>query len=141
MTAPTVSGADWGDNPSSISADGRPKLLVFLAHWCPHCQAEVPIVQSWIDAGSLPVDVDLYAVATSIDRLRPNYPPSKWLEGEGWTEPILVDDELTSVARAYGLNAFPYWVFVAADGTVWGRVSGRLGVAELDQLTGSLLEG
>jgi thiol-disulfide isomerase/thioredoxin len=133
--------AAGGLDPVEITDDGRAKIILFLAHWCPHCQAEVPIVQSWVNAGSLPVDVDLYAVATSIDRMRPNYPPSKWLEDEGWTEPILVDDELTSVARAYGLNAFPYWVLVAADGTVWGRLSGRLGVTELDQLTGSLREG
>ena len=139
--APTVVGADFEGTPVEITDDGRAKIILFLAHWCPHCQAEVPIVQSWVNAGSLPVDVDLYAVATSIDRMRPNYPPSKWLEDEGWTEPILVDDELTSVARAYGLNAFPYWVLVAADGTVWGRLSGRLGVTELDQLTGSLREG
>jgi thiol-disulfide isomerase/thioredoxin len=141
QASPTVVGADFEGNPVEITDDGRAKIILFLAHWCPHCQAEVPIVQSWVNAGSLPVDVDLYAVATSIDRMRPNYPPSKWLEDEGWTEPILVDDELTSVARAYELNAFPYWVFVAADGTVFGRLSGRLGVTELDQLTGSLLQG
>ena len=48
MTAPTVTGADWEDNESSIAPDGRAKILVFLAHWCSHCQAEVPRIVSVI---------------------------------------------------------------------------------------------
>ena len=46
LTAPTVEGADWEGNPVTIEPDGTPKILVFLAHWCPHCQAEVPVIQT-----------------------------------------------------------------------------------------------
>ena len=75
----------------AIAADGRPKILLFLAHWCPHCQREVPIVQGWLDAGGLPQNVDLISIATSIDPARPNYPPEAWLTREGWEPTVLVD--------------------------------------------------
>lgn len=139
--APLVTGADFENNPVAIADDGRAKIVIFLAHWCPFCQAEVPVVQRWLDAGSMPADVDLYAVATSIDRFRPNYPASSWLEREGWTAPIIVDDELNSISRSYGLNAFPFWVFISADGTVFGRTSGELGATALDEIAGALTGG
>jgi thiol-disulfide isomerase/thioredoxin len=127
VTTPTV----------SIELNGRAKILLFLAHWCPHCQAEVPVVQDWVDAGNLPDDVDLISVSTGIDPNRPNYPPNEWLEREGWTSPTIVD-ESGAVADAYGLSAFPYWVFVNADGTVAGRLTGELATSDLDTIVASL---
>ena len=122
---------------TAITADGTAKLLLFLAHWCPHCQAEVPVVQDWVDAGSLPADVELISVSTAIDPGRPNYPPDAWLDREGWTAPVIVD-ESGAVADAYGLSAFPFWVFVNADGTVAGRLSGELTPEQLDTVVASL---
>ena len=132
MTIPEVT-APGGD----ISLDGKAKVLMFLAHWCPHCQAEVPLVQDWVDAGNLPADVELISVSTSIDPNRPNYPPDAWLEREGWTAPV-IEDEGGTVANAYGLPAFPFWVFVNADGTVAGRLTGELTMDQLDQIVASL---
>jgi thiol-disulfide isomerase/thioredoxin len=134
---PTVSGADFAGQPVSIELDGRPKVLLFLAHWCSHCQAEVPIVQDWMDNGQAPTDVDLVSVATAIDPTLPNYPPEAWLADEHWTVPVIVDPTGT-VATAYGLSAFPYWVFVGADGAVTGRLTGELPVADLETIIASL---
>ena len=104
---------------------------------CPHCQAEVPVVQDWVNGGGLPDDIQLISVSTAIDPNRPNYPPDAWLEREGWTAPVIVD-ESGAVADAYGLSAFPFWVFVNADGTVAGRMSGELTVPQLEQIIGVL---
>lgn len=131
--APEVRGSDFDGNAVAIVNDGRLKALVFLAHWCPHCQEEVPDVQGWVDAGGKPTSVDLYAVATAIDENRSNYPPDAWLEREGWTSPVLADTNDT-VLRAFGLTAFPTWVFISADGTVALRVAGALGAAQLTAL-------
>jgi thiol-disulfide isomerase/thioredoxin len=122
---------------ASISVDGTAKMLLFLAHWCPHCQSEVPVVQDWVDAGSLPADVELISVSTAIDPGRPNYPPETWLDREGWTAPVITD-ESGAVADAYGLSAFPFWVFVNADGTVAGRLTGELTPEQLDTVVASL---
>ncbi|MDH5242562.1 MAG: TlpA family protein disulfide reductase [Chloroflexota bacterium] len=134
---PTVQGSDFNGQSVSIDLDGRPKVLLFLAHWCSHCQAEVPAVQDWLDAGRGPTDVDLISVATSNDPGAPNYPPDAWLEREGWTVPVIVDSN-GSVAPAYGLSAFPFWVFVGADGQVTGRLTGELPIADLETIIASL---
>lgn len=101
-----------------------PTMYVFLAHWCPHCQAEVPAVQAWLEAGELPAGTKLVAVATGTDAARANYPPSAWLEREGWTPPVLVDDAAGTAAEAYGLSAYPFWVLLDGDGNVAVRAAG-----------------
>jgi cytochrome c biogenesis protein CcmG/thiol:disulfide interchange protein DsbE len=132
MIIPTVTAPG-----GSIALDGTAKILLFLAHWCPHCQAEVPLVQAWVDGGSLPPSVELISVSTAIDPARPNYPPDAWLEREGWTAPVIVD-ETGSVGDAYGLTAFPYWVFVDAAGQVVGRITGELTTEQLDTIAADL---
>jgi thiol-disulfide isomerase/thioredoxin len=136
-TIPTVAGTNFSGEPVAIDLDGKPKILIFLAHWCTHCQAEVPLVQAWMNAGGLPDGVELISVATAIDPARPNYPPAAWLEREGWSAPV-IDDETGSVATAYGLSAFPFWVFVNGDGTVAGRAAGELPIADVEAIIASL---
>jgi cytochrome c biogenesis protein CcmG/thiol:disulfide interchange protein DsbE len=135
--APTVVGASFDGRPVTIGGEDRAQILVFLAHWCPHCQAEVPVIQDWVDQGGLPDDVDLVSVSTSTDPAAPNYPPDEWLAREGWTAPVMVDPT-GSVATAFGLAAFPYFVFVNADGTVAGRITGELPVEDLDAVAAEL---
>jgi thiol-disulfide isomerase/thioredoxin len=137
LPAPEFSGLSFDGSTVSVSHDGRAKLLLFLAHWCPHCQNEVPVVQDWLDAGSLPAGVDLVSISTSSDPNRPNYPPSAWLEREGWTAPVVVDSA-NAIANAYGLTAFPYWVAVDADGNVADRLTGELTPEQIDAIVASL---
>jgi thiol-disulfide isomerase/thioredoxin len=139
--APEVIGADFDGNEVSIANDGQAKMLVFLAHWCPHCQNEVPRVSQWLADTELPANVDFFGVATAIDRKQDNWPPSEWLEQEGFSAPVLVDDRVNSIGDAFGLPAYPYWVFIAEDGTVAARISGGLSVADLDRVLASLTAG
>ena len=99
--APQVHGFDFDGTPVAITADGRPKVAIFLAHWCPHCQAEVPLIQSWIEAGGVPDGVDLVSIATGIDSAAPNYPPDAWLEREGWTVPVIADPTNSVATRLW----------------------------------------
>jgi cytochrome c biogenesis protein CcmG/thiol:disulfide interchange protein DsbE len=130
---PEVDGAAFDGASVSIKADGKPKLLIFLAHWCPHCQAEVPVVQAWLDTNGMPAGVELISVVTAIDPNRPNYPPDAWLAREHWQVPVIVDGN-GQVATSYGLTAFPYWVAVGADGTVAQRLTGELTPEQLAAL-------
>jgi thiol-disulfide isomerase/thioredoxin len=130
---PEVDGKSFDGTPVSIKADGRPKLIVFLAHWCPHCQREVPVVQSWLDAKGMPAGVELVSVVTAIDPNRPNYPPDAWLAREHWQVPVIVDAN-GQIASNYGLTAFPYWVAVNANGSVAERLTGELTPEQLDAL-------
>ena len=134
LTAPTVVGADWNGNEVTIEPDGTPKIVVFLAHWCPHCQAEVPVIQQWINEGNLPDDVEMVSVATGTSRLRDNWPPQDWLEEEGWTPPVIMDDEIGTVAVNYGMSGTPMFVVLDGENTNLGRISGELDVAGLNTL-------
>lgn len=132
---PAITGSTLDGRPIAVRPDdGRPKVLMFLAHWCPHCQAEVPVVQSWLDAGGPKGAVDLYAIATGNDPQRPNYPASAWLAREGWTVPTVLDSDAFEIGQAFGLSAFPYWVFVNPDGTVSRRITGELAIPDLEAM-------
>jgi cytochrome c biogenesis protein CcmG, thiol:disulfide interchange protein DsbE len=134
---PTLSGVSLDDTAMTVPQAGRPTLVLYLAHWCPHCQREVPVVQQWLDDGGLPDGVDLVGVATGIDPSRPNYPSSAWLEDEGWMPETLVDPD-DSAATAAGLTAYPFFVAVDGDGRVVSRASGELTTDELDSLVEEL---
>jgi cytochrome c biogenesis protein CcmG, thiol:disulfide interchange protein DsbE len=134
FVAPTISGADWEGNEFTIGPDGRSKIVVLLAHWCPHCQADVPVVQSWIDEGGLPDDVDFYGVTVLTNSLRPEFPPQDWLESEGWTSPTIMDSENGEVALAYGLTGTPYYIILDGQNRNLGRISGQVGEAGLNAM-------
>lgn len=140
--APEVSGTTVTGEDVTIGSPGKAQVIVFLAHWCPHCQAEVPRVVAHLAENPLPDDVEVFGVATSTAENRPNYPPSEWLEREKWTFPTL-DDGDNTVQGLYGLTSFPFFAAVDDQGVVVARGSGELTTDEFDQLveaarTGSL---
>ena len=142
LAVPKLVGQSFDGSDVTIDgSDGNPKMVVFLAHHCPHCQAEVPVIQQWIDDGGAPEGLEIYGVATGQDPSRPNYPPSDWLKSEGWSSPVLADDDAQSAAQSWGLSGYPYFVMVDADGNVWQRASGELPVEEIDRLADELMSG
>lgn len=134
QTLPTLSGVGMDGEPMSIAPGDGPVAIVVLAHWCSFCQEEVPVLVDHVEAGGLPEGVQLVALATGIDPSRPNFPPSAWLEREAWTGPTLVDDGSSTGLAALGLNSFPGFVFVDADGQVAYRHTGALGADGFGQL-------
>jgi thiol-disulfide isomerase/thioredoxin len=126
-------GATFDGSPVEITpGGGNDQLIVFLAHWCPHCNAELPIIEEWRAAGMIPEGLDIVAVSTAVSADRPNYPPSKWLVDKGWTWPALADSADMTAAGAYGVTGYPFMVIVGADGNVKGRTSGQKELATLD---------
>ncbi|MBT8192805.1 MAG: TlpA family protein disulfide reductase [Acidimicrobiia bacterium] len=121
---PEVVGADFDGTPVSIENNGKAKMIVFLAHWCQFCQAEVPELTDWLENNELPDNVELIAVATSIDRLAVNFPPSEWLEREGFPAPVILDSAAAEAYLAYGAGGFPFWAMVGPDGTLLARATG-----------------
>jgi cytochrome c biogenesis protein CcmG, thiol:disulfide interchange protein DsbE len=141
MTAPELVGRNFADEPVAIVDDGTPRVLVFLAHWCPVCQDEVPALVAWSKDGGDTGGVEVVAVATAIDRTRANYPPGAWLRREGWPWQTLVDDADNVAATAYALSAFPYFVAIDADGNVVERLTGRVDAAGFESILGAARTG
>lgn len=136
---PEVKGQSFDGSPVEIRNDGRAKLIVFVAHWCPHCQKEIPLLAGWLKSNTLPGGVDLYTVSTGVTSERPNYPPSTWLKKEGWMGPTLADSDDQEAADAFGLSAFPYFVAVDGSGKVVARTSGEISTGQFAALAQSTL--
>lgn len=129
MRLPEVTGETFDGDPVVVDARG-PGVVLLVAHWCSHCQAEVPLLTDWFAAGA--PDVAWSTVSTAASSQQPNWPPSAWLDREEYPRPVLADDADGSVASAYGATGFPFWVFVDSSGEVAGRASGRLSVEQLE---------
>jgi len=133
MVAPVLTGKGFAGNIVTTTP-GTPTLLVFLAHWCPFCQEEVPLLVEWEESGDMPLGVDVIAVATATDSAKPNYPPSAWLARENFPVlwPVMADDQERTAGQTFGLTAYPFFVLLDAEGKVVKRMSG---VVPKDELT------
>lgn len=130
--APVLEGFGFLGNEVTTTP-GNPMLLVFLAHWCPFCQKEVPVLVNWNNSGLVPESLDVIAVTTGTDEAQPNFPPSVWLANENWPElwPVLVDSRDQTAANAFGLAGYPFMVLIDAEGTVLWRNSGEISAENL----------
>ncbi|MDQ2673215.1 MAG: TlpA family protein disulfide reductase [Chloroflexota bacterium] len=135
---PQLTGTDLSGAPISVGPGDGPTAIVVLAHWCSHCQAEVPVLVDYLASSGMPDGVRLVAISTAIDAARPNFPPSAWLDREGWTVPTLVDDASSSALASLGVNSFPTFVFVNGEGRVVQRSTGEMPVEAFDQVVRAL---
>jgi cytochrome c biogenesis protein CcmG, thiol:disulfide interchange protein DsbE len=122
--APGFAGVNYENEPVSFTpgADG-PAILVFGAHWCPHCNTEIPKIASWARGNDLG-KVRLILVSTAEQQMRENFPASGWVKGLEWPGEVLADDAESSLLRAYGLQGFPGIAVVQSDGTMVLRGTG-----------------
>ena len=145
-TIPTLHGISFDGSPVTVGPNGKPQIIVFLSHSCPHCQREVPRIVQLAKADKLQ-GVDVTAVATNTNPAYGsypdpgNYPPSAWLKREHWPYPVLADSKQLTALKAYGLPAFPYFVFVDKDGKVAARATGEIAPGDLASVVQKLAEG
>ena len=138
QTVPVTQATSLATGEVVELAAGQPRIIGFFAHWCPHCQAELPELTAWLDDAGLPNGAEFVAVSTVVDDTRGNYPPSAWFTAEGWSETVLVDDEAATLLQAYGFSGFPAFIAIDADGTVLDRLGGNAGIAGFERLSAAL---
>ncbi len=131
QVAPEITGTDMNGEPAAIKADGRAKAIYFIAHWCRHCQDEVPVVADLIEKGEQPAELDIYAISTDVRGNQGNFPPSEWLEKEGFQPPTISDNGDNDALASYGSGPFPYVVYLDADHKVVARSAGQLSPDEI----------
>lgn len=105
------------------------------APWCPHCQAELPALAQVLQ--QFPA-VNFASVATAIGAA-PGPSPAEYMQQKGLSFPVAVDDANSTLAQAFGIQAFPTIFFVQADGTVQQAYEGELAAADLQQAVQNLL--
>ena len=111
------------------------KLMVFLAHWCPVCQAELPEISNWVAENGLPEGVEIVMVSTFQDSDRENYPPSAWFDAAGWEAPVAVDSaDGEIVTDWFGMPSVPSWVVLTDLNFVLQRGTGPIPPDQLEGL-------
>jgi peroxiredoxin len=131
FSAPALIGGgqvDWS------TYAGKKVVLSIWAPWCPHCQAELPVLSSVV-AGH--PDVSLVTIVTAIGQ-EPGPSPQQYMKDHNLTFPVALDDANGTLAKALGVQAFPMLYFVNSDGTVSSEKEGEVQTAELQQLIGAL---
>ncbi len=134
LVAPGIVATTLDGERVSVASDGSARVMGFFAHWCPHCQAELPQVVDWLAASDLPGSVEVMAVSTSVRSDGDNYPPSAWFTRTGWPNTVLLDSASGEIAAMHGLTVFPYWVAVDGDGEVVARATGQIDEAQFRHL-------
>jgi thiol-disulfide isomerase/thioredoxin len=129
LTAPVLVGESFDGSAVTTASEGGPVMVEFLAHWCPHCNEEIPRLLELEEAGRFPDDLKIIAVSTAVDAGSPNFPPSEWIVEKGWPWPVMADEldianESFVGLAAFGVTGFPFTVVIGADGTVLDRWSG-----------------
>lgn len=131
--APTLTGYDLAGRPVTIDpgSDGKATMVVFLAHWCPHCNYEVPVLNDWKAKGLMPSNLRVVGVTTASRQDQANWPPSKWLVAKKWTFDQFADSEKQDASAAYGVGGYPFLTFIDAKGNVTSRTSGEVPVEDI----------
>ena len=130
--APVVTGEDFDGNPITLGGEqSNATMLVFLAHWCPHCNNEVPRILEVNSNGGIPADLDVIGISTGANEGAPNWPPSEWVVDMGWLWPTMADDVEQTAMNAFGGTSYPTMMILDADGNVVARTSGEMSVDDL----------
>jgi peroxiredoxin len=132
MAAPVVSGEDFDGNPITLGGEQtNATMLVFLAHWCPHCNNEVPRILEVNSNGGIPAGLDVIGISTGANEGAPNFPPYEWVVDKKWIWPTMADDVQQSAFLANGGTSYPFMMILDADGNVVARTSGEMSVDDL----------
>ena len=134
MPTPVIDGATFDGNAMTVGgATDGPTMYVFLAHWCPHCNDEIPELVELNNRDGIPDGMNVVAISTAVDETAPNYPPSEWIVDKEWPAewPVMADSAESLGFVVSGGSGFPYLMIVDADGTVLDRSSGTKSAEEL----------
>jgi thiol-disulfide isomerase/thioredoxin len=128
-----LKGYDLQGRPLTIdpAGEGKATMVVFLAHWCPHCNREIPVLNKWRESGEVPTGLRVVGITTGSKADQANWPPSKWMTAMKWPFEVMADSEAQEAAAAYGVAGYPFIAFVGANGKITARTSGEIPVEQL----------
>ena len=96
---------------------GKPVLINFWATWCPHCQAERPLIQQisdeWQTKGVVLLTIDIIGS-------RPTETPANladFMQKNSYTFPVLLDIN-REVTKSYGIKFTPTYFLIDKDGII-----------------------
>lgn len=134
-----VVGIDWGSETEiSISPRGDlPTLWLLVAHWCPHCQYQLPTLNGIWE--TLPHDSVRTVVISTAQNEAGGGEEDDWLSSGDFQFPVMIDTG-NRLATQFGASAFPFWVVTDPNGIVMGRFAGRTEEPAITQLYEDMLD-
>lgn len=140
---PIIAGQNFDGEAIQIGgATDKPTLVIAAAHWCPHCNNELPKVVEWVDSTDIEKKVDMIVVSTGFAKNSENYPPKPWLRQKmGWTGSVLADDAEGDAADALGVTSYPMFVLIDTNGKVVKRLSGEQKITDVQSLVDGVVSG
>ena len=106
-----------GKSVSLSNFRGKTVLLDFWASWCPHCQAERPLIQQIYDKQQ---DKDLAVLTIDIIGSRPSETPANladFMQKNKYTFPVLLDMN-REVTKSYDIKFTPTHFLIDKDGII-----------------------
>ena len=107
---------------------GDPTVLIVWASWCPHCQAELPVL---VPAAQAREGIEVVSVTTAIGQ-SPGQTPPGFLADEGLTLTTAVDDAQSTLMQGLGVGSFPTVYYVGPDGAVVNVAVGETSEADIE---------
>jgi peroxiredoxin len=112
MDGKTISLSDFADKPT---------LLVFWATWCPHCRAELPVVQKiYKDLG--PKGASFVGVSLDDNSAR----AKDFVKSNNITFPVAVAGARNNLLGSYGITGIPTVFVLDKGGVVKARYAGEV---------------
>ena len=135
--APNFTVLNWDQKSVSLPTDGKPVLVNFWASWCPPCKMEMP---HFNEAFKKYGDKVTFMMINHTDGQRETIAQvRKYITSKKFSFPVYFDTTLEA-SSAYGLEALPTTVFIAADGTIFDSVEGMLDKDDLEDILNELLK-
>lgn len=128
---PTISGGDFERRQVVIDPSTGAKVLLFAAHWCDHCQAELEMLEEARQTGELDLGVPLVVISTRhIPGVR--WPPDEALDLHDAPDAVLVDTD-SSLAQTFDVQSVPQWFFLDEDGRIVAEQTGELALVDIQK--------
>ncbi|MGZ8576299.1 MAG: TlpA family protein disulfide reductase [Actinomycetota bacterium] len=107
---------------------GAPTVLIVWASWCPHCQAELPVL---VPVAQAREGIEVVSVTTAIGQ-NPGPTPPGFLADESLTLTTAVDDAGGTLMQGLGVSSFPTVYYVGRDGAVVSVAVGETSEADIE---------
>lgn len=129
----TVMGLD-GNSVRLSDYRGRPVVLNTWATWCGPCRAEMPdlerLHQEYRHQGVIVLAVNIG---------EPRERVAGFIQDNGFTLPVLLDETASAVARPYRISALPTTFFIDHVGQIASIKVGMMDLAEMKRRLSELL--
>ncbi len=142
--APDFTFPNTDNQPYTLSAQkGKVVLIEFMAPWCPHCQADVPIFNE-LNAKYKDKGVDVIGVSASSRGIDNESPIAmddlvKFRDQFKAEVPLLFDPELKA-ANAYGVEYYPTVYIIDKSGNIFGKYLAQEEVPLTAELLGAEID-